>query len=195
MDIWIPVVLAVVTGAVAWVGLLLNHWLAKRDLRANIKADHELYNEIDDEFHKNALKASIDARLEHLALRSMPLEYEGRQSIRRLRTTVALGLLVLFYGQVLFGTWNTRHAADGQASVTSWLYEQPWVGLVLSLGGAAAVGIGLNRLKTERVIAQLKQFSLYLDKDISRLKSPQERSSAPTGPGSAGTVPDQEDTA
>lgn len=169
--------------------------MAKRDLRAQIRADHELYKELDDEFHRNALKASIDARLEHLALRSMPLEYEGRQSVQKYRSMVALGLLLAAYGLMLVATWSSQNKAKGNGVAMSWAYEHLWVGLAVALGGSMLCGLGLRHLAAERVIAQLKQFQRFLQMDISRFRN---RSGAPViedGPGSAGTPPDQEDTA
>ncbi|MGA4690138.1 hypothetical protein ACPCXD_07695 [Rhodococcus sp. AB351] len=72
MDIWIPLLSIGLTALVTWVGIPVTRWLSKRDARSQIKADCELYAELDDRVpHKRLLSASIDLRVRELAIRDI----------------------------------------------------------------------------------------------------------------------------
>ncbi|WAL48273.1 hypothetical protein [Rhodococcus pyridinivorans] len=180
MDIWVPVFVALATGVVAWIGVIINHELARRDLRSQIKADHELYNELGEGFRKRSLKESIDARVRQLAEESMPLPLADRLRILLYRTTGFAGIVFLVFGSLMGREVGERMRAKNPDWVAyPWFYDNPTPSLMISLLGGALLGVAVPSLLTKPVEARKRRLNARLQ----------------NGPGSAGTPPDPADTA
>ena len=102
MSIWVPVVVALVTGVVSWAVVRLSRELSRRNLRTRIAADLAIYNELGDEFRKRPLRESVDARLWQLAAQSMPLPPGSRPKPRIRRILALIAVVLVAVGALVF---------------------------------------------------------------------------------------------
>ncbi|MFF0239324.1 hypothetical protein ACFYRW_03625 [Rhodococcus pyridinivorans] len=102
MSIWVPVVVALVTGVVSWAAARLSRELSRRNLRTRIAADLAIYNGLGDEFRKRPLRESVDARLWQLAAQSMPLAPGSRPKPRIRRILALIAVVFVAVGALVF---------------------------------------------------------------------------------------------
>ncbi|MBS9371827.1 hypothetical protein [Rhodococcus sp. B50] len=176
MSIWILVVVALVTGTVAWAAVRLSRELARRNLRIRIAADLAIYNELGDEFRKRPVRESIDARLWHLAAQSMPLPPGSRPKPRVRRILALAGVVLLVVGALVF------------LELVLNIREDDSVRVALALLGGALVGFSIPALSADPAEVQDRQL-------IRALRERRAMEQLQNGPGSAGTPPDLAETA
>ena len=176
MDIWVPVVVALVTGAVSWAAVRLSRELARRNLRTRIAADPAIYNELGDEFRKRPVRESIDARLWQLAAQSMPLPPGTRPKPRVRRLLAPAGVVLVAVGTLVFLELGLNVRDDS-------------VRVALALLGGALVGFSIPFLSAGPAEVQ--------DRQLARaLRERRAMEQLQNGPGSsAGTPPNLAETA
>ncbi|MDV7198095.1 hypothetical protein R4172_11020 [Rhodococcus kroppenstedtii] len=106
------VVTLVISAVLLWIGQGLQVAIARRDRRATLKADLEMYKELPEDFASRAdLAASIEARVR--ALSALPVAHtdvELRQESRRHARTEVVGVVLYATGTIGFA-FATRTAA------------------------------------------------------------------------------------
>lgn len=101
LNAWIPVVSLVVGAVLLWAGDLVKQWIGRRDDRAMLKSDLDLYASLGNEFEsRTELAASIDARVRGIsALPVVATETaQPGQRIDRLRSYEYVGLTFYVVG-------------------------------------------------------------------------------------------------
>jgi len=176
VDIWVLVVVALVTGTVAWAAVLLSRELARRNFRTRLAADLAIYNELGDDFRKRPVRESIDARLWQLAAQSMPLPPGSRPKSRVRRILAPAGVALAVGGLAVFLKLGPNIGEN----------DPVWV--ILALLGGALVGLSVPASSAEP--AEMKDRQL-----VRALRERRAMEQLQNGPGSAGTPPDLAETA
>ena len=139
MDVWVPLISIGLTALVTWVGIPVTRSLSRRDARMQLKADCELYAELDDDLpSKGLLGVSIDMQVRELAaLRVMT--GIAREQIDRCRRQRNQGIVwvILGIGLVFAGVTASRM-----------LDVAEWVSLIALSAGPALLIFGSYRSST-----------------------------------------------
>ncbi|KSZ57683.1 hypothetical protein Z045_17170 [Rhodococcus pyridinivorans KG-16] len=177
MSIWVPVVVAVVTGVVSWALVRLSRELTRRNLRTRITADLAIYNGLGDEFRKRPLRESVDARLWQLAAQSMPLAPGSRPKPRIRRILALVAVVLVAVGALVFVELVLGIREDDTARVA------------LALLTGALVGFSIPGLSADPAELQERQLirALRERRAMEQLQNGQSSS--------AGTPPDLAETA
>ncbi|UYP17352.1 hypothetical protein OED52_11595 [Rhodococcus sp. Z13] len=176
MDIWVPVVVALVTGSVTSGFVFLRRELARRNLRTRVAADLAIYKELGDEFRKRALRESIDARLWQLAAQSMPLPAGSRPKPRFRRVLALAGVVLAIVAVFVVLEWFLG------------IGDELSVRVAAALLGGVLVGFWVPALVTEPTEAR--------DRQLTRaLRERRSMEQLQNGSGAAGAPPDLADIA
>ncbi|WP_277369706.1 hypothetical protein [Rhodococcus rhodochrous] len=177
MSIWVPVVVALVTGVVSWALVRLSRGLTRRNLRTRIAADLAIYNGLGDEFRKRPLRESVDARLWQLAAQSMPLAPGSRPKPRIRRILALIAVVFVAVGALVF------------VELVLGIREGDSARVALALLAGALVGFSIPGLSADPAELQERQLirALRERRAMEQLQNGQSSS--------AGTPPDLAETA
>ncbi|MCD5420019.1 hypothetical protein LRS71_10670 [Rhodococcus pyridinivorans] len=177
MSIWVPVVVALVTGVVSWAAARLSRELARRNLRTRIAADLAIYNGLGNEFRKRPLRESVDARLWQLAAQSMPLAPGPRSKPRIRRILALIAVVFVAVGALVF------------VELVLGIREGDSARVALALLAGALVGFSIPGLSADPAELQERQLirALRERRAMEQLQNGQSSS--------AGTPPDLAETA
>ncbi|AHD23641.1 MULTISPECIES: hypothetical protein [Rhodococcus] len=177
MSIWVPVVVALVTGVVSWAAARLSRELSRRNLRTRIAADLAIYNGLGDEFRKRPLRESVDARLWQLAAQSMPLAPGSRPKPRIRRILALIAVVFVAVGALVF------------VELVLGIREGDSARVALALLAGALVGFSIPGLSADPAELQERQLirALRERRAMEQLQNGQSSS--------AGTPPDLAETA
>ncbi|MEV8192484.1 hypothetical protein NXT08_00680 [Rhodococcus pyridinivorans] len=177
MSIWVPVVVALVTGVVSWAAARLSRELSRRNLRTRIAADLAIYNGLGDEFRKRPLRESVDARLWQLAAQSMPLAPGSRPKPRIRRILALIAVVLVAVGALVF------------VELVLGIREGDSARVALALLAGALVGFSIPGLSADPAELQERQLirALRERRAMEQLQNGQSSS--------AGTPPDLAETA
>ncbi|MCD2117472.1 MULTISPECIES: hypothetical protein [Rhodococcus] len=177
MSIWVPVVVALVTGVVSWAAARLSRELSRRNLRTRIAADLAIYNGLGDEFRKRPLRESVDARLWQLAAQSMPLAPGSRPKPRIRRIPALIAVVFVAVGALVF------------VELVLGIREGDSARVALALLAGALVGFSIPGLSADPAELQERQLirALRERRAMEQLQNGQSSS--------AGTPPDLAETA
>ncbi|WP_138843453.1 hypothetical protein [Rhodococcus pyridinivorans] len=177
MSIWVPVVVALVTGVVSRAAARLSRELSRRNLRTRIAADLAIYNGLGDEFRKRPLRESVDARLWQLAAQSMPLAPGSRPKPRIRRILGLIAVVFVAVGALVF------------VELVLGIREGDSARVALALLAGALVGFSIPGLSADPAELQERQLirALRERRAMEQLQNGQSSS--------AGTPPDLAETA
>jgi hypothetical protein len=177
VSIWVPVVVALVTGVVSWALVRLSRELTRRNLRTRIAADLAIYNGLGDEFRKRPLRESVDARLWQLAAQSMPLAPGSRPKPRIRRILALIAVVFVAVGALVF------------VELVLGIREGDSARVALALLAGALVGFSIPGLSADPAELQERQLirALRERRAMEQLQNGQSSS--------AGTPPDLAETA
>ncbi|MBX4168276.1 hypothetical protein SAMN04490240_2550 [Rhodococcus pyridinivorans] len=177
MSIWVPVVVALVTGVVSWAAARLSRELSRRNLRTRIAADLAIYNGLGDEFRKRPLRESVDARLWQLAAQSMPLAPGSRPKPRIRQILALIAVVFVAVGALVF------------VELVLGIREGDSARVALALLAGALVGFSIPGLSADPAELQERQLirALRERRAMEQLQNGQSSS--------AGTPPDLAETA